>query len=77
MTPQQIIDMDKQVIEQLIHFMNTTTKVNGFNRGQIEEGKTEIVRLCNRIIGKAKSIGGSYFNEQKIFVSKIMKEIGE
>lgn len=76
MTPQQIIQMDKDVIQGLIHFMSTTTKVNGFNRGQLEEGKIEIKRLCDRIIEKAELIGGSYFNEQKLYVNQILKEWG-
>lgn len=76
MTPQQMIQMDKDVIVKLIDFMSTTTKVNGFNRGQLEEGKTEIKRLCKRIVEKAESIGGSYLNEQKLYVNQILKEWG-
>lgn len=75
MTPQQMIDMDKQVIEQLIHFMSTTTVVNGFNEGQLKEGSTEIKRLCDRIIQKAENIGGSFLAEQKLYVNKTLSEV--
>lgn len=76
MTPQNMIQMDKDVIQGLIHFMSTTTKVNGFNRGQLEEGKTEIKRLCDRIIEKANSIGGSFLAEQQLYVNQILREWG-
>lgn len=77
MTPQNMIQMDKDVIQGLTHFMSTTTKVNGFNKGQLEEGKTEINRLCKRIMEKAKLIGGSYLIEQQQYVNTILEEWGE
>lgn len=77
MTPQSMIQMDKDVIQGLTHFMSTTTKVNGFNRGQLEEGKAEIKRLCDRIIEKANSIGGSFLAEQQLYVNQILREWGK
>lgn len=74
MTPQNMIQMDKDVIERLVDFMSTTTKINGFNRGQLEEGKTEIKRLCERIIEKANLIGGSFLAEQQLYVNQILSE---
>lgn len=77
MTPQQMVQMDKDVIERLLDFMNNTTKINGFNRGQLEEGKTEIERLCNQIMKKAKTIGGSFLAEQEIYTGKILNEVSK
>lgn len=77
MTPQNMVQDYKDVIRGLIHFMSTTTKVNGFNKGQLEEGKTEINRLCDRIMEKANSIGGSYLIEQQQYVNTILEEWAE
>lgn len=77
MTPQHMVQDYKDVIQGLIHFMSTTTTVNGFNRGQLEEGKTEINRLCDRIMEKANSIGGSYLIEQQQYVNTILEEWGK
>jgi len=75
MSEQQMIQMDKDVIERLIDFMSNTTKVSGFNEGQLKEGKVEIERLCNQILKKAEYIGGSYLLEQQLFVSNTLKNI--
>jgi len=75
MTEQIMIQMDKDVIRNIIHFITTTDKVNGYNEGQLKEGRLEIERLCNRIINKAEIIGGNFLAEQKLYVNQILNEL--
>lgn len=72
---QMMIQMDKDVIERVIDFISNTHKVNGYNEGQLKEGRLEIERLCDRIIDKAQEIGGSYLAEQQIYVNNTLKNI--
>lgn len=72
---EMFIQMDKDVIKGLVHFMKTTTTINGFNEGQLKEGKTEIGRLCDRIIDKAETIGGSFLIEQQQYVNQTLNNL--